>query len=136
MDDRNHVALRMAVHAGFIVFILLFLYVPDLESAIARIYMGEQFHGIDPTLMNTGWAYHAGCKLNLDVVNRYGRTAVMVSQLTYLLGGFTYFNVFTIVMWAIIVYFIAAYLLLRKWLDNVPIAVAGKHFNVFKIPVF
>jgi len=126
MDDRNHSALKMMVNAAFIVFIFLFLYIPDLEAAIARIYMGEQFHGIDASLMNTGWAYHAGCKLNVDVNNRYGLgEAVMVSKLADFLGGFTYLNVFTIVMLACIVYFIAAYGLLRWWLKSVPIAVAG-----------
>jgi len=77
-------------------------------------------------LMNTGWAYHSGCKLDVDVNNRYGLgCAVMVSILTGLLGGFTYLNVYTIVMMACIVYFIAAYGLLRWWLNSVPIAVAG-----------
>jgi hypothetical protein len=126
MNEKNLPALRMMANALFIVFIFLFLFVPDLEAAIARVFMGEQFHSIDACLMNTGWAYHAGCKLDVDVNNRYGLgMAVMTSQLSNLFGGFTYLNVYTIVMLACIFYFIAAYGLLRWWLNSVPIAIAG-----------
>jgi hypothetical protein len=126
MNDVQRSKLKTTVNWAFIVFIFLFLYVPDLEAAIARMYMGEQFHSIDVTLMNTGWAYHTGCKLDVDINNRYGLgMAVMVSQLTGLMGGFTYLNVFTIVMMACIVYFIAAYGLLRLWLNSVSMAMAG-----------
>jgi len=126
MDENNAPALKIIANAAFIVFIFLFLYVPDLESAIARVFMGEQFHGIDACLMNTGWAYHAGCKLDVDINNRYGLgMAVMVSQLSNLWGGFTYLNVYTIVMLACIVYFIAAYGLLRWWLKSTGLAMVG-----------
>jgi len=126
MDENNQPALRIMGTGAFVVFIFLFLYVPDMETAIARVFMGEQFHAIDACLMNTGWAFHAGCKLNVDVNNRYGLgMAVMVSQLSNLFGGFTYVNVYTIVMLACIVYFIAAFGLLRWWLNSVPMAMAG-----------
>jgi len=126
MDENNVPALKIMANAAFIVFIFLFLYVPDLEAAIARVFMGEQYHTIDGCLMNTAWAYHAGCKLNVDVNNRYGLGfGVMTAKLSDLLGGCTYLNVYTIVMLACIVYFIAAYGLLRWWLKSVPIAMAG-----------
>ncbi len=126
MDEKNSALIKGAAHVLFVLFIFLFLYVPDLESAIARMFMGEQFHHVDACLMNTAWAYHAGAKLNIDVNNRYGfGIAVFTSALTNILGGFSYLNVYTIVMFACIVYFIAAYGFLRVWLNNAALAIAG-----------
>lgn len=125
-DTRNGKAIRGMVSAAFVFFIFLFLYVPDLEAAIARVFMGEQFHGIDSCLMNAGWAYSSGCKLDLDVNNRYGLgMAVMTAGISGLLGGFTYLNVYTLVMFACILYFIMVFLLLRWWLASVPLAMGG-----------
>jgi hypothetical protein len=125
-DHHNRPALRGMVNVAFVVFIFLFLYVPDLEAAIARVFMGEQFHGVDSCLMNAGWAYHSGCKLDVDVNNRYGLgMAVMTSWLCGLPGGFTYLHVYAIVMLACIIYFVMAYGLLRWWLKSISLAIAG-----------
>lgn len=135
MDNNNAAILKMLAQAACIVFIFFFIYVPDPQAALARVFMGEQFHHTDATLMNTSWAYYSGCKLNVDVNNRYGLgMAVIVSSLMHLFGEFNYVNVLLVVMFGCIIYFIAAYFFLRYWLNSIPLAIAGILLALKMIP--
>ncbi len=126
LDEANRPALKVLAQAGFVIFIFLFLRISDPEAAVARVFMGEQEHHNDASLMHSAWAYHSGSKLDVDVNCRYGvGFAVMTSHAVGLFGGFSYLNVFLVVMYGCIIYYVAAYAFLRAWLNSVPLAIAG-----------
>ncbi len=121
---------------SFPVLLVLVLYVPDARGVMARDFLGEQYHHWDSAVMAPGWAYLSGSVLNVDVISQYGLgLPIFVAQLTKLLGGFTYANVLRVIMGVNIIYYLGWYLLLRSWLKNTLIVIAGMLFAV-KIQMF
>lgn len=114
----------MRVLSGlFVLFIFLLIYTPNPEGVVARIFMGEQFHHWDSFVMGPGWAYASGSILNVEVVSRYGLgMPIIVSQLTKIFGGFSHLNVFLVLMWVGLTYYILWYLLLRRWFNSALVA--------------
>lgn len=102
---------------SFVVIIALLIYIPNPEGALARIFIGEQFHHWDSFVMGPGMAYSTGSVLNVEVVSRYGLgMPIIVSHLTKLFGGFDHRNVLLVLIWVCLVYYVLWYLLLRRWL--------------------
>lgn len=103
--------------AVFAAFTALLIYVPNPEGALARIFIGEQFHHWDSFVMGPGMAYSTGSVLNVEVVSRYGLgMPIIVSHLTKIFGGFTHLNVLIVLIAVCIAYYVLWYLLLSRWL--------------------
>ena len=105
---------------------LIVLICPDLDAVVARIFNWDHFYHFDSFVMAPGWAYLSGNILNMDVSTQYGALLPMViSQLTKLLGGFSYAHVVAIIVWTTIIYFLMCYAFLRFWFKSRIIASAG-----------
>ncbi len=104
-DPKNTLIFRRLFNALFVVFIFLLIFVPDPESAVARIFIGEQFHHWDMFITGTGWAYTMGEIVDIDVISRYGLgMPIIVSQLTKIFGGYNHVNLFLVFMWVCLIY--------------------------------
>jgi hypothetical protein len=119
----NAPALRLLADTAFVVFIVLFIYVPDPHAVIARMFVGEQFHHWD-LFMLPAWANLKGCISYVDVISEYGVGIPIVMGLgSRLFGGFGYENVFQLLVILTIIYYAATYIFLRSWLKSVPIVI-------------
>ena len=134
-----HSASSRLVHWVDIIFpalLVLVFYVPDAQGVMARDFMGEQFHHWDSAVMAPGWAYLSGGVLNVDVISQYGLgLPILTANLAKFWGGFTYANVFKVLLWGSIIYYLGWYFLLRNWFKSPVIAAAGILFAV-KIQMF
>ena len=120
----------------FPVLLVLILYIPDVQAVAARDFLGEQFHHWDSAVMTPGWAYLSGCVLNVDVISQYGLgLPIVIAHVTKLLGAFTYENVLRVIMGVNVIYYLGWYFLLRRWLKNTLVVIAGMFFAV-KIQMF
>ncbi len=110
----------------FPMFIFFLIYIPDTQAVVARIWIGEQFHHWDSSVMAPAWAYVSGAILDVDVISRYGLGLPMiVGFLTKIFGGFSHENVFLVLMWLTIVYYLLWYAFLVKWWDSRLMALAA-----------
>jgi len=134
-----HTSSALLVHWAQIAFPILLvsiLYVPDAKGVMARDFMGEQYHHWDSAVMAPGWAFLSGCVLNVDVISQYGLgLPILTAQLSKMLGGFSYVHVLEVIMGVNIIYYLGWYGLLRSWLKNIPVVIAGMFFAV-KIQMF
>lgn len=123
----------------------LLIFVPDYEAALARMFLGEQFHHTEAFMMCSGWAHVSGSLLNVDVTSRYGMGApILLSEIARRLpGGFGYESMFLVVMFGCMLYFVLWYFLLRRWFNSVAWAFIGTvlavkwqmfHTEVFPFP--
>jgi hypothetical protein len=120
----------------FPLLLISILYIPDTLGVTARDFLGEQYHHWDSSVMTPGWAYVKGCVLNVDVISQYGLgLPIVTAQLSKMIGGFTYENVLRVIMGISILYYLAWYLLLRSWLKNIWVVMAGLLFAI-KIEIF
>ena len=116
----QHIA-EWAVPAGL--FILLFI--PNIEGIVARMFIGEQFHHNDSFIMGPGWAYVSGQALDVDTISQYGMGfVVVISRLAQLIGGFTYEHVIGMMVYLSVIYYLAWYFLIRRWLGSLVLAAA------------
>jgi len=117
----NRPALRLLMDTGFVIFIILFIYVPDPRAVIARMYVGDQFHHWD-YFMAPAWGYLKGCLPYVDIISQYGVGIPIVMGFgSKLWGGFGYESVFLLLVHLSIVYYVATYVFLRCWLKSIPI---------------
>ena len=108
------------------VFIFLVIYMPDLQDVVAMMYMGDYFHNWDASLFGGVYAITQGAIPCIDVNITYGLGAsVMLAKLLHLMGGFDYTRIVGIAMWVGIIYFIAWFLLLRRFLASTLLAFAA-----------
>ncbi len=109
------------------VFFVLLVYVPDYEAALARMFLGEQFHHTNAFIMCSGWAHISGCILNVDVISRYGTgVVIMLSEIAHrFFGGYSYESVFLVVMWGVMLYYVLWYFLMRRWFQSLAWTVIG-----------
>jgi hypothetical protein len=104
-------------------FILLFI--PDIEGIVARMFIGEQFHHNDSFIMGPGWAYLSGQTPDVDTISQYGIGFVaVISRLANFFGGFSYESVMSIIVSGTILYYLAWYVLIRRWLNSIVLAAA------------
>ncbi len=123
--EQNQVHLRRLADAGMIVLVAAFLYMPDPQAVVARMFVGEQFHHNDSFIMGPALAYTTGCVLDADIISQYGiGFVVVISGLVKMLGGLNYLNVLMALMACSIVYYWTWYSVLRRWLVSVPLAAA------------
>ncbi len=96
--------------------IFLVIFMPDLQAVVAMVYMGDYFHNWDASLFGGVYAVYHGAIPFIDVNITYGLGAsVMLAKVLHLLGGFDYSRILGISMWIEIIYFIAWFLLLKRF---------------------
>ncbi len=126
-----------AVPAG----ICVLLFIPNIQAVVARNFIGEQFHHNDSFIMGPGLAYTSGQILDVDIISQYGiGFVVVISRLAKLLGGFSYEHVMTVMVMGTLLYYLAWYALVRRWLDSLLLALAvtllGIKWQMFHTGVF
>jgi len=122
-DPANKTALSLLADAGFVVFIAFFIYVPDAHAVMARMFLSDDFHHWD-LFMAPAWGYLKGCLPYVDIISQYGVGIPLEMGVgSRLLGGFNYENLFMLLVWVCIIYYVAAYVFLRSWLKSVPLVI-------------
>ena len=103
-----------------VVLIPLIVWVPDVEGAVARMFVGEHFHHIDMLLAAAGWVHISGNILGVDNMSRYGIGApVLVSEIAQrFLGRFDYVNAVIVMMVISVAYYWIWYYSLRLILKD------------------
>ena len=92
---------------------------------MARNFIGEQFHHNDSFIMGPGWAYLSGQTLDVDIISQYGiGFVVVISRLAQLFGGFSYEHVMAVMVMGTILYYLAWYFLIRRWLGSMIAGIA------------
>lgn len=125
-DVKNQRVLSWVALYGFMALIAVIIFMPDPEGVIARIFLGEQFHHWDVSITGPAYAYLTGLKLNVDVISKYGLgMPIVLAFLTKALGGFSYVHLLQVLMVISIAYYIAWFLLMRRWLGSTLIAMAA-----------
>jgi len=110
----------------FPLIIAAIIFVPDLEAAVARMWIGDCLTHTDSSLMGQAWAYTKGIKLNVDIYAPYGvGMTAFVSLMAKALGGLSYEKSLGILVGGGIIYFILCFVFLRLWLANDLLAMAG-----------
>lgn len=107
-------------------FIVLAIFMPDLQAVVAMVYMGDYFHNWDFTIWGPVYAIAHGLLPCVDVDAPYGFGAVvMLAKLVNSTGGFEYVKLLAIVLWTGIIYFILWFFLLRRFLASGLLAFAA-----------
>jgi hypothetical protein len=140
--EENLPALKKLGDVVFPALIFALIFIPYPSAVVMRSFVGEQFHHNDSYIMGPGWAFLKGNLLNMDVISQYGLgMPVFLSMAAKIFfGGFSYENIFLVLMWACIVYYLLAYFLLRKWVGNPWLVMAalmlGIKWQMFHTGVF
>jgi hypothetical protein len=117
--------LRWCIDGVFAVLLISCLWVPDVQKALGRVFVWEQFRNWDAAIMMPGWAYLNHDGLNSNIYSPWGMGAVIfISRCARALGGFDYAHVLTVLMAMVIVYYGFLYIFLRAWLRSVLLAAA------------
>jgi len=115
--------LKYCVDALVPVLLIACLWVPDVQKALGRVFVWDQFRNWDSLMMLPGWGYLHGQGLNTDIISSWGMGAVIfISRCTRILGGFDYAHVLTLLMGMAIIYYGLLYVFLRAWLRSVLLA--------------
>jgi len=103
----------------------MLIFVPNIEGVVAREFIGEQFHHTDGSIMAPAWGYVSGQTLDVDIISEYGVGIIaVISRLAQLFGGFSYEHVMSVTVIGTILYYVAWYLLIRRWLGSLLLALA------------
>ncbi len=122
----NAQALGVLLTAGGSVLIAAIIHVPDPSAAVARFFIGEQFHHNDSFIMGPVWAVANGLVPNGDVISQYGfGLPYVVHALARLAGGISYESVFSVMVLMTIIYYMGWFWLMRRWLDSTALALAA-----------
>lgn len=122
LSAANAQALALLADTFFVLFIMLFIYVPDAHAVIARMFVGEQFHHWD-LFMAPAWAFLKGGISYVDIISQYGvGIPILMGLGSKLFGGFGYEHVFMLLVILSMIYYVAAYAFLRRWLGSLPLA--------------
>ena len=125
-DAQNRSLLRRLADPLFLILIVLLIYVPDQQAALAKMFVGEQFHHFDNVIMGPTWAVASGNLIYVDNISQYGLgMPIVISRLAELFGGYSYESVFAVIMWICIIYYLLFYLLLRYWNRSVLLSMAA-----------
>ena len=123
---REHLVWRRLLEWAVPLGLCVLLYIPNIQAVVARNFIGEQFHHNDSFIMGPGWAYLQGQVLDVDLISEYGIGFVVVlSRLADFLGGFSYAHVIGLMMFLTVLYYLAWYLLIRRWFGSLTLAVAA-----------
>ncbi len=126
-DEHNRPALKKLGDILFPAFIFALIFIPYPKAVVMRSFVGEQFHHNDSYIMGPGLAFLKGAALNYDIITQYGLGMPVFLSLAakVFFGGFSYENIFQVMIWASIVYYLLAYWLLRRWVGNPWLVVAA-----------
>ena len=100
------------------------LWIPDMQAALGRIFIVDQFDSVDAFLISPALAYFKGEMLNVDVFSPMGVGAPAVTGgVASILGGITYAHMVAGMLFLSFVYFASCYAFLRIWTKSFFIAV-------------
>jgi len=103
----------------------ILLFIPPIEGIMARMFIGEQFHHNDSFIMGPCWAYLNGQTPDVDIISQYGiGFVVVISRLAQFFGGFSYESVMRVIVTGNLLYYLAWYFLVRRWLGSLVLALA------------
>jgi hypothetical protein len=126
LDARKRLLFRRSVDLLFLAFIVLAIYIPDPQAALAKMFVGEQYHHFDDSVMGPVWIAISGNKVYVDNFSEYGfGLPIIIGHLAQWIGGVSYEHVFVVIMWVCIIYYLLLYLLMRRWYQNILIAIAA-----------
>lgn len=135
-DARHLPLLQRLADPLFLVFIVLLIYIPDPQAALAKMFVGEQFHHYDSVIMAPGWIAMSGNHIYVDNWSQYGLgMPIIVSHLASLFGGYSYLSVFCTIMGIVIVYYMLFYCLLRYWNRSILLSIAAI-LTAIKVQIF
>jgi len=111
----------------FAIFMIIgMLYVPDLGKVVSRTFVWGRFLDWDRYLVGPGWAYLNGAGLNGDALSPWGAVApALIASLSKITGGFEYAHIMACCMTLVIIYMLATYCFLQRWLGSALIALGG-----------
>ena len=141
-DDRSCRRASPWVRGLFVIVIAAIVWVPDYEGAVARMFIGEQFHHMDFFLMPPAWAHVSGNIVGVDSLSRYGLGApIFVGEAAQrLMGGFTYEHALLVMVITAIVYYIIWYWALWRFFGTTLVAIvavlAGMRLQLFHWETF
>ena len=122
----NAGGLRFLLAIGGFILIAAVIGVPNSSAAVARFFVGEQFHHNDSFIMGPVWVVASGLTPNWDVISQYGfGFPYVMHALAHLLGGISYESVFLVMVLMTIVYYMGWFWLLRRWFDSVALGLAA-----------
>ncbi len=125
-EERHTFFISKAADILMPIVILLIIYIPDTVGALATIFDTDWLAHLDAFVMSPGWAFLKGCVLYVDTGSAYGLgIPIFFATLAKMGGGFSYQNVLAVAIILAVIYFILMYLLLRYWLKDPLLAVAG-----------
>ena len=126
LDAQKVLLYRRLVDILFLIFIFLAVYIPDPQAALAKMFVGEQYHHFDSVIMGAGWIAMSGNLIYVDNWSQYGLgMPIMLGHLAQWMGGYSYEHVFVAIMWVCIIYYLLLYLLMRYWYGNILMAIAA-----------
>lgn len=121
----NQFFLRRWAEVLCVAVIVIVLYLPNPEADLGRMFLGEQLHHFDIFIMSPGWAALSGGVMYKDAISQYGVGApIVLSHLAQWMGGFSYLNVFVLIVGGCILYYVLSYILLRLWFGSISLAIA------------
>ncbi|HPD84374.1 MAG TPA: hypothetical protein PK790_02740 [Candidatus Omnitrophota bacterium] len=124
--DKNIDLLSRCADYFFPFVIFLIVYIPDRTMAMAKILQYDNLYHFDGVIMGAAWASLKGLVLNMDVISQYGiGMPIVIGRLSWLWGGFSYENVLAVLNVLTIICLILGYFLLRIWLKDPFLAMAG-----------
>ncbi len=133
-SNRKYIDLLLTVLMPLV--IVLIIDVPNVQGAVARFFVGEQFHHNDSFIYGPVLAYASGAKLDVDVISQYGvGVGAIFGTLSSMIGGVSYENGLTLMVWGAIIYYVLLFFLLRSWINNTVLACAGV-FLALKFQMF
>ncbi len=123
---QNNVFLDRLLALAMPVMIFLTIDVPNIPGAVARFFVGEQFHHNDSFIYGPAWAYVSGTRLDWDIISQYGvGVGAIWGSLSRFWGGFNYESGLQMMVAAAIVYYILLFFVMRAWLKSTLLAAAG-----------
>ncbi len=123
---KQHAQAKLVLTLVSVLAIAGIIYTPDIDGSLARMFIGEQFHHWDIFIMSPGWAALNGHQMNVDQISQYGvGLPIMISHLAQLMGGFTYHNVLWIFVVMTVMYYVAWFLILRRWWGGLGLVMAA-----------
>lgn len=107
----------------FLAALAFLLWIPNMQAALGRIFIFDQFDHLDAFLVSPSLAYFKGGALNVDVFSPMGVVApVVAGGMAYILGGLTYEHVIAVMIFLSFAYFAACFVFLRTWTKSFFIA--------------
>lgn len=125
LSDQTADIIRRSLDIFTILAIGLFLYVPDVERIITRMFFWDQFNRFDAFLAGPAWSVLQGGHLSGSVIAGPGFMLPGIAAIASHATGFSYPALVQMVMISTILYMIGVYGLLRLMTGQVILSIIG-----------